>query len=242
MRGKKRERKARPVASHVATGPNQVWSWDISYLRYSVRGKYYYLCMFMDVWSRKSVGWRVEEREDSELAARTMDAICRNQGIDASKIVLHSDNGSPMTGSMMRAKLEELGVTQSLSRPRVSNDNAFSESLFGTMKSHPGYPDKPFGRIEQARTWVEKFVIWLNTEHRHSGISFVTPNQRHEGRQESIFSDREDTYRNARAKHPERWTGKTRTWNRHKEVRLNSPSKKMDKMEEERTTVGVRDV
>lgn len=234
-RGKKRKSQPRPVSSHVATGPNQVWSWDISYLRSPVRGSFYYLYLFMDVWSRKIVGWRVEDREDSELAAKAMESICGDQGVDTSRIILHSDNGSPMTGFTMKAKLEELGVKQSLSRPRVSNDNAFSESLFGTMKTNPGYPEKPFKCIKKARTWVGNFVQWFNTEHRHSGISFVTPSQRHEGEQEKILFAREETYRQARASNPERWSGNVRTWNRHDQVRLNSPSEKMDRVNEVRT-------
>lgn len=227
-RGKKSPPKARPIASHIATGPNQVWSWDITYLRCPIRGSFYYLYLFIDVWSRKIVGWRVEDREDSKLAAAAIESICKEQNIDSGKIVLHSDNGGPMTGYTMVAKLEELGVQPSLSRPRVSNDNAFSESMFGTLKTHPGFPDKPFRDLEHARKWVSDFVLWYNAEHRHSGISYVTPNQRHEGAQEGILLRREATYLEARSKHPERWSRSTRVWDRNLEVKLNANSKKLD--------------
>ena len=223
-RGRNKPPKRRRPREHKATGPNQVWSWDITFLRSPVRGQFFYLYMFVDVWSRKIVGWRVFDREDNKLAAVTFKAICRHEGLDPRGLVLHSDNGAAMKGATMVATLEKLGVHQSFSRPRVSDDNPFSESLFGTLKGRPNYPTRPFENLESARSWVTGFVAWYNEEHRHSGISFVTPAQRHHGQQEEILQQRERVYKEAKARYPDRWSGDTRTWKRNSTVRLN-PSK-----------------
>lgn len=220
-RGRRRRAKNRRPREHRATGPNQVWCWDITYLRCPVRGAYFYLYLFLDVWSRKIVGWRVHDREDNELAAKAFVEICRAEGTDPKGLVLHSDNGGPMKGSTMVATLERLGVTRSLSRPSVSNDNPFVESTFRTVKGHPSFPDKPFASLDAAAAWVDGFVAWYNHEHLHSGISFVTPAQRHAGEHEQILRRREHVYAAAKARHPERWTGETRQWDRHPTVRLN---------------------
>ncbi len=222
-RGRKRPRTRRRPAEHVATGPNQVWSWDITYLRSPVRGQFYYLYLFMDVWSRAIVGAYVHDVEDNEYAAACIERICAEQKVSPGDLVLHSDNGGPMTGATMKAKLKDLGVLQSLSRPRTSNDNAFSESLFATAKTRPGYPSKPFASIEEARAWVEAFVHWYNEEHRHSGISFVTPAQRHAGLHEELLGHRAAVYEKAKARTPSRWTGRTRNWDPKPTVRLNPP-------------------
>ncbi len=129
---------------HVATGPNQVWSWDITYMASQIQGKFYFLYLIIDVWSRKIVGWRVHEREDMGLASNLISAAARAQGIKPGALVLHSDNGSPMRGCTMRVTLERLGIIPSFSRPRVSDDNPFPESLFKTMKNRPEYPRRPF--------------------------------------------------------------------------------------------------
>jgi putative transposase len=165
----------------VATGPNQVWSWDITYLRSPIRGAFFYLYMIVDVWSRKVVGAEVHEAESTDLAAVLLRRACAREGIEPGQLVLHADNGGPMKGATLQATLELLGIAASFSRPRVSDDNAVSEALFKTVKYRPEYPSGPFGSLEAAREWVAWFVRWYNTEHRHSQITFVTPDQRHTG-------------------------------------------------------------
>ena len=207
---------------HVATGPNQLWSWDITYLKSGVRGVFYYLYMVMDVWSRKVVAWEVHEEESAEHAARLIQEACTREGIQAGSLALHSDNGSPMKGSTMLATLQRLGVISSFSRPSVSNDNPFSESLFRNLKYRPEYPRHgAFCSLENARMWVQVFVAWYNTEHRHSSIRFVTPQQRHEGLQEEVLEKRHQVYLEARRRKPQRWSGKTRNWSPVEVVRLN---------------------
>ena len=162
-------------AEFVATAPNQVWSWDITYLPTSVRGAFYYLYMIVDVFSRKVVGAVVHDRESGAHAAAMIRGACAAEGLEQTPLVLHSDNGGPMKASTMLATLQELGVAGSFSRPRVSDDNPFSEALFRTVKYRPEYPSRPFATLEEARSWVAWFVRWYNHEHRHSAISFVTP-------------------------------------------------------------------
>ena len=220
-----RPRRHRRPREHVATGPEQVWSWDITYLPSPIRGQFYYLYMFVDVWSRKIVGAEVYEEESGEVAATLFLKICEDQGVDPENLVLHSDNGGPMKGSTMQATLEWLGVIPSLSRPRVSNDNPFSESLFRTLKYRPGYPEGPFESLGYARLWVRSFVGWYNEEHLHSGIGFVTPSDRHAGRDREILENRRRVYREARERHPERFAGGVRKWKRPAVVRLNPKHK-----------------
>lgn len=205
----------------VATGPNQVWSWDITYLRSPIRGSFYYLYMVVDVWSRKIVAAEVHEVESSEHAARLIEAAYARGGIRPDQLSLHSDNGSPMKGATLRATLDTLGITPSYSRPRVSDDNAVSESLFRTLKYRPEYPSVAFESLDAARGWVTWFVEWYNTEHRHSQITFVTPQQRHTGEDVEILERRREVYEAARRRNPERWSGRTRRWDRVEEVKLN---------------------
>lgn len=216
------------VKSLVADGPLQVWSWDITYLKSPIRGKYYYLYMIVDVWSRKIVDYRVEEYESMDYSSMMINRICNELNIEPDTLTLHSDNGSPMKGSTMLATLENLGVAASFSRPQVSNDNPYSESLFGTMKGRPAYPSKPFASIEAARQWVGGFVHWYNHLHLHSGIKFVTPQQKHSGRDKDILEKRELVYQNAQKEHPERWSGRTRNWTRIEVVKLNPGKVRMD--------------
>lgn len=201
-----------------ATGPDQIWSWDITYLLSDIKGKYFYLYMIEDIWSRAIRGWEVYEIESSEYAAGLMERICVENNI--SEVTLHSDNGAPMKGATMLATLQRLGVVPSFSRPSVSNDNPYSESLFKTLKYTAGYP-KSFNSIEEAREWISGFVNWYNNEHRHSGIKFVTPMQRHTGEDKILLERRKETYKKAREKHPERWAKNTRNWDCIKEVYLN---------------------
>lgn len=222
----------------VATGPNQVYTWDITYLRSPVRGEFFYLSMFVDLFSRKIVGWRVDEEESMDHAAELIRRICWREGIEPGTVHLHSDNGGPMKGSTMLATLQKLGVVPSFSRPRVSDDNPYSEALFRTLKYRPGYPHGPFGDVEAARAWVAAFVDWYNHSHLHSSIQFVTPADRHEGRDVEILAQRKEVYEAARAKKPERWSGSTRDWTPPTEVVLNpgSSASAEERQTQERST------
>ena len=212
---------------HVATGPCQVWSWDITYLKTDVKGIFLYLYMIMDVWSRKIVAAKVFEEECMEHSSILFAQACMRHGVKKGQLVLHADNGGPMKGSTMLATLHTLGVIPSFSRPRVSNDNPFSESLFRTMKYRPEYPSKPFFSIEEAQLWVDSFVHWYNSEHLHSSIRFVTPDDRHDGREDQILSERHRVYEEAKKRMPSRWSGLTRNWKPVKVVWLN-PEKSSD--------------
>ena len=174
----------------AATAPDQLFSWDITYLPTQVLGIYFYLYLFMDIFSRKIVGWQVYETESSDLASEVMQDICERENIAPQQVVLHSDNGSPMKGATMLATLQQLGVIPSFSRPACSNDNPFSESLFKTLKYRPAYPRRPFESLMAARQWVGTFVHWYNEEHRHSAIQFVTPAQRHAGMDGALLRKR----------------------------------------------------
>lgn len=197
---------------HVATGPCQVWTWDITFLRSPVRGLFFYLYMIVDIWSRKIMAARVYENESMEHSARLFAQACMVHGIEPGALVLHADNGGPMKGSTMLATLHKLGVVPSFSRPRVSDDNPFSEALFRTMKYRPEYPSRPFASVDEAQAWVNDFVIWYNTRHLHSAIRFITPDDRHYGREQEILHNREMVYEQARLRHPARWTGQSRNW------------------------------
>ena len=211
----------------VAYKANQVWSWDISYLPSQVIGQYFYLYFMMDIYSRKIVGWSIHEVEASEHSARLIKQSCLDEDVQESQLTLHSDNGSPMKGVTMLAMLERLGVTPSFSRPSVSDDNPYSESLFKTLKYHPNFPmTKKFETILEARAWTEKFVRWYNTQHLHSALKFITPLQRHSGEDKAILEKRHEVYEKAKARHPERWSGKTRNWIPDKIVTLNPNKKK----------------
>jgi len=205
----------------LARNPNEVWSWDITYLNSPIRGAYYYLYLVEDIFSRMIVGWRIEEVESAEHAGRLIDRICREQGIAKGQLRLHSDNGAPIKGATLLATLERLGVVPSFSRPSVSDDNPYSESLFKTLKYRPCYPDSAFSGIDQAREWVSRFVQWYNTEHLHSAIRFVTPSSRHLGLDKAILTKRAAVYEKAKRLNPLRWSGPTRNWTPIAEVCLN---------------------
>ena len=212
IRAMPRTHVTRSSTVHRATGPNQVWSWDITYLPTTIRGRFLYLYLIMDVWSRRVVGWDVFERENTEHAAELFQRVCRETAVDPLGLVLHSDNGKPMRGSTMLATLQWLGVVPSFSRPHVSNDNPYSEALFRTLKHAAAYPQLPFANGDAARRWVERFIAWYNTEHRHSGIRYVTPDERHSGRDTEILARRHALYTGTRNANPERWTRSTRNW------------------------------
>jgi transposase InsO family protein len=205
----------------VATGPNQVWSWDITYLASTVRGAFFYLYLIMDVYSRKIVGWEVYPQESAEHAASVLRKAHLREGVRADALVLHSDNGAPMKGATMLATLQRLGVVPSFSRPSVSNDNPYSESLFNTVKGRPNFPDQPFESPESARAWVANFARWYNDAHLHSALKFVTPAQRHRGEDANLLRQRDAVYRAARAANPARWSGSTRDWSAPASVSLN---------------------
>ncbi len=219
--------KARPARSVnrpkalTASGPNQIYSWDITYLPTRVRGVFLYLYLVIDLYSRKVVGWQVYEEESSALAAGFMTDICHREGARRQCVTLHSDNGSPMKGATLLATLHTLGVIPSFSRPSVSNDNPYSESLFRTLKYRPEYPEDVFSDLLSARTWVDWFVDWYNHEHLHSSIQFVTPAQQHAGRDPEILARREQVYRDPKARHPHRWSGDIRNWKPVGDVHLN---------------------
>lgn len=204
-----------------ATAPDQLSSWDITYLPTRVFGIYLYLYVFLDVFSRKIVAWQVFEKESQSHASDLFqDYVCR-AGIAPGQLTLHSDNGAPMKGATLIATLQQLGVARSLSRPSVSNNNAFSEALFRTLKYRAENPVVPLFDLAAAREFTGLLVQWYNHEHRHSAISFVTPAQRHEGADRQLLDQRHALYLAARAKNPKRWSGKTRNWSRIDRVHLN---------------------
>jgi transposase InsO family protein len=191
--------------TYTATGPGQVFCWDITYLPSTVRGQFYYLYMLEDLFSRKIVGDEVHEQESGEYAAQLLEQTLLREKCLHSGVVLHSDNGAPMKSQTMRVKAYELGVTTSYSRPRVSNDNPFAESLFRTCKYRPDWPSTGFKSLEDARAWVLKFKRWYNYEHKHSKLRFVTPHQRHTGQDEEILAQRKAKLEAAKAADPMRW-------------------------------------
>ena len=205
----------------AANAPGQLYSWDITYLPTPVKGVYFYLYLFMDIFSRKIVGWQIYDVESSERAGEVVRDICQRENIAPEQVVLHSDNGSPMKGATMLATLQALGVMPSFSRPSVSNDNPYSESLFKTLKYRPAYPRTAFDSLLAARQWVGSFVHWYNHEHRHSAIRFITPAQRHAGLDAALLRKRAEVYKAARAANPIRWSGYTRNWEPISIVHLN---------------------
>lgn len=224
-RGRAKKPSKRVVTSHCATEANRLWAWDITWLPTGVRGLYFYWYMVLDVYSRKIVGQEVHVAESAELAALLLRKASLAEGLAGRDVVLHSDNGSSMKGATMLATLEKLGIMPSFSRPRVSNDNAYAEALFRTCKYRPNYPSKPFDSVEEARIWTRQFVQWYNYQHKHSGLKFVTPAQRHDGQATVILQRREQVYEAAKQRRPERWSGATRDWKLKDEVWLNPERK-----------------
>lgn len=222
-RGKTKPAKHKRPRECVANSPCQVWSWDISFLPTDVNGLYFYLYMIIDVFSRKIVGFRVHTEELGNHASNLMEQTCLDESILPDTLILHQDNGSPMKASVFHATLQKLGVVPSFSRPSVSDDNPYSESLFKTMKYRPEFPStKKFNSIEEATSWCEWFVDWYNNKHLHSGLKFITPSQRHEGKDKTIMAKRHAAYLTAKQKNPPRWSGrKTRNWELPNSVSLN---------------------
>jgi len=228
-RSKRPERKL--PESHLATAPNQVWTWDITWLKGPVKGMYYRLYLIIDIFSRKIVGWEIWETEESQYAEELMKKTVISEKIQGRPLVLHSDNGSPMKAATFQVLLEKLGVQSSYSRPRVSNDNPYSEAMFRTLKYRPEFPYKGFETLEAAREWALRFVNWYNCVHLHSGINFVTPEQCHTGAHMEILKKRKEVYELAKQQHPERWSRSTRDWSAHDSVALNPMKEKVEKDE-----------
>ena len=207
----------------VATAPNQTWSWDITRLLGPKRWTYFYLYVLLDIFSRYVVGWMVAERESAALAARLIEQSCLKQAIPPQVLTLHSDRGAPMTSKCTAQLLADLGVTRSLSRPQVSDDNPFSEAQFKTLKYHPGFPGR-FADIAAAIAFCRSFFPWYNTEHRHAGIAMLTPDDVHHARAQRILQQREHTLRRAWNQHPERFVhGSPKPQPLPKEVWINPP-------------------
>jgi putative transposase len=202
----------RGATAHQATGSNQLWSWDITYLPTAIRGRFLRLYLVLDVWSRRIVGGDVHEHENATHAATLIQRICAESGVDPNGLVLHSDNGKPMRGRTMVVTLQWLGIVPSFSRPHVCNDNPYSEALFRTLTQTPVYPRLPFADREAAHRWVARFVNWYNSEHPHSAIRYVTPDERHSGADVAILARRHALYQHAQSRKPERWPRNTRNW------------------------------
>lgn len=207
--------------SYTTTQANQVWSWDISYLPTGVIGLHYYLYLYMDIFSRKIVGAEVFDSENGGDAADLLQRSLWSEHCTGKDLVLHSDNGAPMKSITLREKMYDLGIQTSRSRPRVSNDNPYSEALFKTVKYCPQWPRSGFSSLDLAREWVDAFVDWYNNQHQHSGIRYVTPAERHCGDDKIILEKRRRVYQQAKARNPMRWSGNTRNWRYISEVALN---------------------
>lgn len=214
-------RKAPEPTSFTATGPNQVWSWDISYCPSLVKGQHWYLYLILDLYSRKIIAWEVHEAESGELAKQLVERALLREGCWHRPPVLHSDNGAPMTSYTLKARLAELGMLMSYSRPRVSNDNPYSESLFRTVKYCPQWPSKGFKSLAGVREWMLQFEQTYNEQHLHSGIQFVTPADRHRGLDQQQLAQRKRVYERAKRQNPGRWSGPTRNWEVAGPVALN---------------------
>lgn len=226
-RGQSKRPQTKLPESYVATAPNQVWTWDITWLKGPVKGLYYRLYMIIDLFSRKIVGWDIWETEEARHAETLIRKAVINEKIQGAPLVLHSDNGSPMKAATFQVLLEKLGIQSSYSRPRVSNDNPYSEAIFRTLKYRPAFPYAGFETLEDALSWTKEFVHWHTYEHQHSGINFVTPEQRHTGVYIDVLKKRNEVYELAKQKHPERWARSTRNWEPQKSVALNPMKDKL---------------
>lgn len=188
----------------LATGPNQVWSWDITVLRGSQKGVYYYLYVMIDIFSRYVVGWMIAEVETAELAERLIAKSYVKQEVQPGQLTIHADNGAPMTARSVAALLKNLSVSKSHSRPHVSNDNPYSESHFKTLKYRPDYPDR-FASLDAARQWARSFFDWYNNQHHHTGLGLLTPAAVHTGQADTLRQQRQAVLQQAFAAHPERF-------------------------------------
>jgi putative transposase len=216
-------RPSRPPSTHVATSPGQVWCWDVTFLPAQVQGRWFYLYLILDLFSRKIVGFEVHDTDSADHAAHLARRTALAEGVHATpaKPVLHGDNGATLKATTVLAMLHWLGIKPSYSRPRVSDDNPFVEALFRTAKYRPAFPSKGFADLDAARQWAADFVRWYNHEHRHSGIRYVTPAQRHAGQDHALLTRRHALYQQARQRNPRRWSRQTRSWTPIAAVTLN---------------------
>lgn len=214
---------SRAPTTHVASGPRQVWCWDMTYLPATVVGRWFHLYLILDLYSRKIVGWEVHDTDEADHAARLVHRTALAEGIAASdaKPILHGDNGATLKATTVLAMLHWLNIKPSYSRPRVSDDNAFVESLFRTAKYRPAFPVRGFDDLQHARCWATDLVRWYNVDHRHSGLRYVSPAQRHAGNDTAILAARHELYQRARKRHPARWSAQTRNWTPVAAVTLN---------------------
>ncbi len=223
-RGRARSpRPLRPPTTHVARQPGEVWCWDVTFLPTQVQGQWFYLYLILDLFSRKVVGWEVHDTDAAEHAAHLARRTALAENVHARPIrpVLHGDNGATVKATTVLAMLHWLGIQPSHSRPRVSDDNAFAEALFRTAKYRPDFPARGFADLQDAREWAVRFTHWYNHEHRHSGIRYVTPAQRHAGQDRPMLAERHALYQTARDSNPRRWSGHTRDWTPVGAVTLN---------------------
>ena len=212
----------------LATGPNQVWSWDVTKLKGPVKGKVYYLYVVIDIFSRYVVGWMVASRESADLASLLINQTCKRQFIDQGQLVIHSDRGAPMTSKSLALLMSKLGVTKSLSRPYVSDDNPYSESGFKTLKYHPTFPER-FGCLEDSIAFCRSYFDWYNDEHYHSNIAWMTPYVVHHGLADECNQKRQLVLNDAFANNPHRFVnGAPTTRELPRAVWINRPETKSE--------------
>jgi transposase InsO family protein len=216
-------RRSRPPTTHIATAPGQVWCWDMTFLPAHVQGRWFYLYLILDLYSRKIVGFEVHDTDSSDHAVNLVRRTALSEGLHAAaaKPVLHGDTGATLKATSVLAMLHWLGIAPSHSRPRVSNDNPYAEALFRTARYRPEFPEAGFADLDAARVWTARFVRWYNHEHRHSAIRYVTPAERHAGADRTILAARHDLYQQARRQMPARRTRRTRNWTPIAAVTLN---------------------
>jgi putative transposase len=198
---------ARVKPELVATGPNRVWSWDITKLHGPAKWTYFYLYVIIDIFSRYVVGWLLAERESAELAEKLLADTIAKQGVDRDTLTVHADNGSSMASKPVAFLLADLGVTKTHSRPHTSNDNPYSEAQFKTLKYRPDFPDT-FGSLADARAFCQHFFTWYNTEHYHSGIGYHHPIDVHYGHAETVHAGRAEVLTTAYTRNPDRFVRK----------------------------------
>ena len=206
-----------------ATGPNQVWTWDITYLKTPIRGHFHYLYVVIDIYSRYVVGWMLADRECQYLAHKLLQETCRKYNIVPNQLTIHADRGAPMKSKPVEALLLELQVTRSHSRPRVSNDNPYSEAGFKTMKYSAYFPER-FATQEEAQTFCQDYFVWYNTQHHHTGLVLLTPEQVHFGDAPQLLAQRQVTLDAAYAAHPQRFKERPHAGQLPEVVWINAPA------------------
>ena len=222
-RGGHARRGLHPIPRLEASAPNQCWTWDITRLPGPVRGVAYFLYTVIDIFSREVVGWTVATRESELIARELIDKSCTRQGINPQQLTLHADRGAPMIAHSMAELLDDLGVHKSHSRPRVSNDNPYSEAQFKTLKYHPDYPQR-FDSLQHARAWCRSFFQWYSHTHYHSGVAYLRPADLHAGRHHDILTRRQVVLDRAYAAHPERFNQPPKPATPPTKVWINKPT------------------